>query len=141
VNTLLYIHHHTDINAHSGQFLLTIPFFLASAVFGAAVVLSNRKFKQHSPHTRTLLFFAGVICASIALSGPVAEQAAVDFSYHMAGHLLLGMLAPLLIALSVPMTLIMRALPVRHARKLSHLLKSRAVTAISDPLFSEWRNN
>ena len=68
-----------------------------------------------------------------ALIGPLAEQAHLDFRMHMAAHLLLGMLAPLLIALSCPMTLLLRTLNVSAARKVTALLKSRPLRFLSNP--------
>ncbi len=43
----------------------------------------------------------------------------------MAGHLFVGMLGPLLLALGAPVTLLLRTLPVRRARQVSRLLRSR----------------
>ena len=63
-----------------------------------------------------------MLFAAAALVGPLSRQSHADFTAHMAGHLLLGMLAPLLIALAAPMTLLLRTLNVHTARKLSRLL-------------------
>lgn len=75
----------------------------------------------------------GIISAAAALVGPLAEQAHTDFRMHMAVHLLLGMLAPLLIAISCPMTLLLRILNVSAARKVTSLLKSRPFRLLSNP--------
>ena len=52
----------------------------------------------------------------------------------MVGHVLLGMLAPLLMVLATPMTLILRTIPVRSARRLTRILKSLPVQIITNPL-------
>lgn len=49
------------------------------------------------PVGRTLLWLAGIACASIAVSGPLARTADTSFVAHMTTQLLLGMLAPLLL--------------------------------------------
>lgn len=77
--------------------------------------------------------FAGVACAAIAI-GPVARAAHESFTAHMVGHLLLGMLAPLLLVLGAPVTLALRALAVDDARALSRLLRSRVVRWVTHPI-------
>ena len=51
--------------------------------------------------------------------GPVATAAHSTFAAHMAGHLLRGMAAPLVLVLGAPVTLALRALPVAEARTLT----------------------
>lgn len=58
----------------------------------------------------------------------------------MAGHLLLGMLGPLLIALSAPMTLILRTLRVNRARRLIVILQSGPVRILSNPIVTACLN-
>ena len=66
-------------------------------------------------------------------STPVSTQY-TNFSAHMIGHLLLGMLAPLFIAIAAPMTLILRTLPVPVARKVSHVLRSWPLQILHHPI-------
>lgn len=82
---------------------------------------------------RTVVWYAGLVCAAAGLTGPVATAAYTSFTAHMAGHLLLGMLAPLLLVLGAPVTLALRAVPVAHARSLTHLLRTPVVRAITYP--------
>lgn len=58
-----------------------------------ATVLSSRHHKRW-PLYRTGFWVLGTICAAIAVVGPLAKRAHIDFIVHMLGHLLLGMLAP-----------------------------------------------
>lgn len=51
----------------------------------------------------------------------------------MVSHLLFGMLAPLLMALARPVTLLLRALDVTHARKLASLLKMPPLRFVTHP--------
>ena len=76
------------------------------------------------PWHRTACWYAGL--AAILAAGPLLDG---DFTQHAAGHLLLGMVAPLLLVLSAPVTLALRALPVRRARLLSRVLhRTRLLT-------------
>ncbi|MUN64851.1 cytochrome c oxidase assembly protein [Kocuria sediminis] len=86
------------------------------------------------PIHRTVLWYAGVFCAGAGLVGPVAEAARTNFSAHMVGHLLLGMIGPLCLSLSAPVTLALRALPVAKARKLSRLLRTVLVRGLTHPV-------
>lgn len=97
-----------------------------------AVVLSNRNYRKWPPH-RTLFWIVGVLSIALALVGPIANQAHLDFKMHMLGHLFLGMLAPLLIALAAPMTLVLRTIKVKFARKITKFLKSYPIRLLSDP--------
>lgn len=63
--------------------------------------------------------------------GPAAHH---DFVAHMAGHLLLGMVAPLLLVASAPVTLLLRALPVGAARHVSAVLAGRYLQVVAHPV-------
>jgi putative membrane protein len=65
------------------------------------------------PWWRTALWVAGLAAATVAVAGPLADAAHSDFRAHVLGHVLLGMLAPLLLVLAAPATLALRGLPLR----------------------------
>ena len=69
-----------------------------------------------------------------AVTGPVADRAHGDLRWHVAAHLLLGMVAPLLLALAAPVTFLLRTLPSPAARGLTRLLRSRVVRLGTHPL-------
>lgn len=106
---------------------------LAAVLYVAAAIRPGRRAKKW-PLYRTLLWLTGVALAAAALAGPLAQRAHGDFTFHMLGHLLLGMAAPLLLALAAPMTLLLRTLPVARARQLSRLLRSRISRFYTHPL-------
>jgi putative membrane protein len=81
-----------------------------------------------------VLWCTGLGVLAMALLSPLAEAAHHDFTAHMAQHLLLGMLTPLLLVLAAPATLALRALPVPPARRLARLLRSRPVRYLTDPI-------
>lgn len=135
-----------DINTHmhhsSGiisQILLALPFIVAFIGYILAVVISNRKYKPW-PIYRIICWSFGSFFAIIAVLGPLATRAHIDFTAHMFGHLFLGMLAPLLIALAAPMTLILRTLSVPLARKLSKILKSKLAQIFTNPAVASFLN-
>ena len=131
---------------HDAHFLLTdllfsIPALLAIGFYIGAVIMTNRRGHLRKwPWLRTVSFIAGALFAAAALIGPLARQSHADFTAHMAGHLLLGMLAPLLIALAAPMTLVLRTLNVHLARKLSRLLQSSFVGFFTHPIVASILN-
>lgn len=103
-------------------FVCLLLMYLAVQFFG----------KRDWPLYRTVLWVAGILCC-IAAAGPIASWSHNYFSMHMMGHLLLGMLGPLLMVLSAPVTLILRMLPAAYARRGARLLKSRFFWFISHP--------
>lgn len=108
-------------------------------LYTLAAFISSRRLKRWPLH-RTICWSLGVFCAAFAMIGPLADRAHVDFSAHMLGHLLLGMLAPLLMALAAPITLVLRTIPVIHARQLSFILKSKPIRILSNPLAASFLN-
>jgi putative membrane protein len=109
---------------------MTVPAWAATV---AAVLYLTAVRRRPWPIHRTASWLAGVGCAIAALTGPLAS-AHGDLRAHMAGHLLLGMVAPLFLALARPVTLLLRALPVAAARRVGRLLRTAPVRLLTDPL-------
>ncbi|MDN3019119.1 cytochrome c oxidase assembly protein [Paenibacillus sp. BSR1-1] len=126
-------------NGIAYELILLIAFLLVFVVYILASFISNRHYKRW-PLSRTIFWVVGILCLAVTVVGSLAEQAHIDFSAHMLGHLLLGMAAPLLIVLSAPMTLVMRNLHVKRARQLSKFLKSYPIRILSDPIFASLFN-
>ncbi|MEV7802960.1 cytochrome c oxidase assembly protein [Microbispora sp. NPDC088329] len=82
---------------------------------------------------RTASFGTGLALTAVALSPPVAPFAHADFRGHMVQHLLVGMYAPLALVLGAPVTLLLRALPVAGARRLSAVVHSRPARLAAHP--------
>lgn len=91
---------------------------------------------HHKPYPfyRYVCWIFGVISVSLSLVGPLASRAHTDFAAHMMVHLLLGMLAPLLLTLAAPITLLLRTLSVNRARRIARILKSAPLQLVTDPL-------
>lgn len=104
--------------------------FLAAYLWGVTWAARRRR---RWPAWRTASAVAGVILVLVAV-GPVGVAGHHDFVAHMWGHLLLGMLAPLLLVLSAPVTCALRTLPVSGARRLSAVLGSVPVRVVTHPV-------
>lgn len=104
-----------------------------------AVFFTNRTYRKW-PIYRTVFWTLGVGCIAIAVMGPIANSSTIDFTNHMLGHLLLGMLAPLLMVLAAPVTLILRTLSVEKARVLSRFLKSKIMSIFRNPIVTSVLN-
>jgi putative membrane protein len=74
----------------------------------------------------------GLLSAAVALAPPLASRTG-SFPGHVAQHLLLAMLAPLLLACSAPVTLALRTLPRRPRTALLRVLHSRPLRILTVP--------
>lgn len=99
----------------------------------AVLAVRARRRDRTWPVGRSLSWVTGCGFATVAVSGPLAAASTTSGTAHMAGHVLLGMLAPLLLVLAAPVTLALNALPVPYARRLSHLLRSRPLRVLTEP--------
>ncbi|MQY06493.1 hypothetical protein ACRB68_45830 [Actinomadura sp. RB68] len=86
------------------------------------------------PGWRTGAFLFGVVLVAVALLPPIGPWAHDDFRGHMLQHMLIGMYAPIALVLGAPVTLLLRALPARQARRVTALLRSRAMRVLADPV-------
>jgi len=107
---------------------------LAVGAAGYAWLSVREHDRRGWPVSRTLMLLVGTGLLGVALSPGFDRYADRDFGGHMAQHLLLGMVAPLAIVLSAPVTLLLRQLPHRHARRLGRLLHGRVVRLLSHPV-------
>lgn len=82
------------------------------------------------PVRRTVSWCAGVASAVAA----VLLAGRGGFVAHMVGHVLLGMLAPLLLVLAAPVTVALRALPAHQARLITGVLGSGPARFLTAPV-------
>ncbi|WP_410643836.1 cytochrome c oxidase assembly protein [Amycolatopsis sp. lyj-346] len=77
------------------------------------------------PPARDVVFAAGV--------GVALVPGTPSFTGHMLQHVLLGMLAPVLLVLARPVTLLLRAVPAAARRRLKRVLGSRPAGVLVHP--------
>ena len=82
---------------------------------------------------RTLAFLLGLVTVAVATQGSPAFYDDVLLSAHMVQHLLLIMVAPPLLILGRPVTLLLRVARVPLRNHLKHILRSRLVSALTWP--------
>ena len=87
-----HLHHE---NGNFLECLLLLLIVIILMIYIIATVLSNRHHKRWSLH-QTVFWILGTVCVTIAVVYPLAHRAHIDFTVHMLGHLLLGMLVPIL---------------------------------------------
>jgi putative membrane protein len=125
--------------AHGGAHPLSVAagaWLLPALAAGlpAALYLAQVRRLQHRGRAwsswRTAGFGAGLILLAGALS-PALDTVATDAPGYMVQHLVLGMFAPLALALGAPMTLLLTALPAHSRRRVAAVLGFRPVHALS----------
>lgn len=124
------IHHGVGVQQWFG-----LLFALLFVLYITAVLWTNGGYKKW-PAYRTICWSLSMACAVLALVGPIAERAHHDFTMHMISHLLLGMLAPLLMAMASPVTLLLRTIRTSYGRVLMKLLKSSLARVITNPFIA-----
>ncbi|MGN9810975.1 cytochrome c oxidase assembly protein [Micromonospora sp. BQ11] len=119
--------------AHAGssgeeQLLPLVPVALLAGAYLLAVSRDRRGWRPG----RTAAWLAGCAALAVAL-GPLADGPG-DPRAHMAQHLLLGMVAPLGLALGAPVTLLLRVAspPVRH--RVGRVLRARPLHLLGHPV-------
>jgi putative membrane protein len=104
---------------------------IAAAAYLGAVCASRHRGRWSV--SRTASWLSGVVTAAAA-AHLALSPAGGAFVGHMAAHLMLGMLAPLLLVLAAPGTLALRSLAVVPARRLSAVLRSGPVRVLTHPI-------
>lgn len=119
--------------------VIAILVTLVALYIRGVVILSRRGDKW--PVGRTISFALGISALDFATSGGLGVYALFSFEYHMIAHMVIGMIAPIAIVLSAPITLALRTLPqgrtqdergVRGA--LIALLHSRYSVILTNPI-------
>lgn len=112
----------------------TVPPTAGIALLAGAYLLLSRHGVRPWSRWRTAAFLTGCALLAAALLPPIAPYAHEDFRGHMLQHLLIGMYAPLALVSGAPVTVLLRALPVRRARRLAHVLRGRCLRPLTHPV-------
>lgn len=86
------------------------------------------------PRSRTACFAAGLFTLAFATMSGLARYDTVLFSLHTLQHVLLGMVAPLLLALGAPVTLALQASHRPMQTVLLRVVHHRVVAALTRPV-------
>ena len=113
--------------------------FVALSFYLFLVWRSDRYLKGW-PKYKTACWFTGIILIFLSIAGPLGERAHIDFKYHMFIHLILGMLAPLFLAIASPLCLLLRSLNVHKARGLTKILKKPLFEYYTNPIVTTFLN-
>jgi cytochrome c oxidase assembly factor CtaG/putative copper export protein len=115
---------------------------LATALYIYGVVVLTRRGDKW-PLGRTVAFAVSISLVDFATSGGVGVYSHFAFSYHMVGHMILGMIAPIGFVLSAPITLALRTLPIgRNAEErglrgtLITIIHSKYSVIITNPVLA-----
>jgi cytochrome c oxidase assembly factor CtaG len=109
----------------------------ASYLAGVAAVARRRRARGRRarawPPARTLAFLGGLGVVAVATQGSPAAYDDALLTAHMAQHLLLIMVAPVLLVAGRPVTLALRASRGRWRPRAAPIVRSRALTALTWP--------
>jgi putative membrane protein len=100
---------------------------------------ASRRLAQHGRHwpvLRSVPWWCGLAVMVVATQSGLAAYDSTSFVAHVGQHLLLGMVAPVLLALGAPMTLALQSSRRTTRRHLLDVLHSRPVRVVTHPLLA-----
>lgn len=107
----------------------------AAAGYLAGVIRLNRRHPSRRwPWPRAASFLAGVAVVVVAVEGSPEVYGHVLFWVHMVQHLMLIMVAPWLLCLGLPLTLLLRTVRGRARRRIVRAVRSRVGAFATFPL-------
>lgn len=119
--------------SHGPPWVALLGLVIILAAYWAGALRLRQQGKRWS-YWRGASFTLGVALLLAALSPPLVTLAGRIFPAHMVQHLLLGMLAPLPLALAAPVTLLLATLSGRARRPFTRLLHARPVRLLASPV-------
>ncbi len=111
---------------------------LGLALYFRGVQMLKRQGDQW-PASRSIFFALGCLVIVFATSGGLGVYAYFAFSYHMVAHMVLGMIAPIFIVMSAPITLALRTLPQGRTPD-ERGVRGTLIAALHSRLVSIWVN-
>jgi putative membrane protein len=125
---------HAHASAVDPATALALAGVCAAAVLYA--VLAHRRSREPRGWSRwrTASFLGGAGLLALALAPALSPIPPGSFASHMHQHLLIGMYAPLGLALGAPVTLVLRSVPPRRGRLIGRALRSAPAAVLSHPV-------
>ena len=105
--------------------------------FGALYALGVRNLaarRRHWSKRRSVAFGSGLVALLLATQSGLASYDTTLFSAHMGQHVLIGVVAPFLLALGAPITLALQASPRSAQVRLLRVLRSGPVRLLTHPI-------
>lgn len=123
----------------SGAPLFAYPWLILAGVQAAYLAAATRSGWQPNRRRgwniwRTTSFSGGITLLAAAWSPALSSPIHHDPRFHMLQHLVVGMFAPLFLALAAPVTLLLRTLPRPAARRTAGLLRLPALRWLAHPV-------
>jgi putative membrane protein len=106
---------------------------LAAAAYLTGVALVPIRSGERWPIVRTLSFLGGLLVCAFATNGSIAVYDQVLFTAHMAGHLALVMLAPMLLVAGHPLALALAASEPARRERLRRIATGRVASVLTAP--------
>jgi putative membrane protein len=110
-----------------------LPFICLGTAYLVAVGRVEARGRRW-PRSRSISFAAGMAVIVYATQSGLAAYDTTLFSMHIAQHLLLGLLAPLLLVLGAPLTLAIQATDRPGRTRILRVLRSRPIAVLTHPL-------
>ena len=123
---------HTGHGADALSEIVLLSLVISAGVYAGAAF--NVRERQGWSWWRVLAWVAAMALVLVSLTGRLGQAASVDFRAHVATHLLIGQAVPLLLVAAAPVTLLLRALPVGAARRVTWLLGTRPLRWLTEPV-------
>jgi putative membrane protein len=123
---------HTGHGADAPSEIILLSLVLSAGVYAGAAL--NVRERQGWSWWRVLAFTGAMGLVLVSLTGRLGQAADVDFRAHTVTHLILGQAVPLLLVAAAPVTLLLRALPVGAARRVTWLLGTPLLRWLTEPV-------
>lgn len=116
-----------------GTFAL-IALTVAGALYVMGAVGQRRRGHGRWPTARTVSWIIGLLAVASVLVGPLGHAGNHDLVTHVLGHVVIGMVAPLLLVLGAPVTLARCTLEPVPAQRLGRVFGGWLTTALAFPV-------
>jgi putative membrane protein len=124
------------VHSHGGMLgtFTLIALTLAGAVYVVGATGQRRRGHPTWPLARTVSWIAGLLAVAAVLVGPLGHAGNHDLTTHVLGHVVIGMLAPVLLVLGAPVTLARRTLEPVPLQRLGRLAGNPLTRALAFPV-------